>query len=245
MARGSAPSQLNSAITEVAGKKIIATEPAVGRHPHPGQNGRVVPITGVSKVLLEDNTETHVCNACGWAHPDVKSVTSHMPAHTLNRNLRRYAPDVARVVVRLVREAEREHGRRSKCEVAARRLNERGLTTLNGARWHAQDVSRVYRSYKDAYPTVGKRARVARSTLDTTTPASATSPESTQTTSPTTGQKIADELWLLIADHDALGARLAELHRVVAHLPTPKPVDPEIVEKARRWDAVRGLMGQD
>lgn len=219
--------------THVDGVEVITREPAMGPHPHPKQGGRMVVITGVTKVLLADESERYICDACGKGFDTVKSATGHMPWHNPKTHEPLYPVETIKAVLRAVKHNE---SRKNKAELAAVELNRTGVKTLDGTPWLATQVSRMYTRYKDKYP-----VRVRRYEPTTVVKTNVT-PKSTKT------NDVADATSSLVRRteklSDALHALAADLEQLAVDIFAAQPIapDPKLVEKAAKYDQLSGQL---
>lgn len=209
--------------TEIDGVEVIAHEQGVGPHPMPKLNGRIVPFNGVTKVLLADGTDRHVCDDCGYVGSSTRVVVSHRNAtHNLTKPRgSAYADDVLRRIMRIARQFQAEHAKDWAAKTAEA-LNEAKVPTARGGSWTAGAVATLYRAYAEKY-------RTRRRTVNTFTPTSGDSAADLQ---------IVREWIRFMPNVEAAVMRL--VHRLEAVEETV--VDPEVVDKARRWDAMQELM---
>lgn len=229
------PNTITSRPTHVNGQEIVATEPAVG--PHPRWPDRLVPRTGVTKALLADGSEVYLCDGggktvCHFVGINPISVASHR-----NGTHQRVAPRGSlysdEVVRRLVTEVEK--ARRAKIrgysEAAAEALNEAGIKTIHGGLWTPSAVSNVYRTWGSTV-----KVRIPK-------PATVTQRAAARVRA-ANGHVETDDLQAL-RSFIILAQPLAQaLQRLLQRLEDRPEVDPEIVEKARRYDELRGLIGR-
>jgi len=146
------------------GIEIIAREPALGPHPHPSQKGKMVPFSGVSKVLLADGTEGYECDFCGDIKDTARQVTSHRSGKHTKSPKRATDVETVKTVLRVLaheRAKAKADGRRDFNSPTAEELNRRGLRTYHGQPWTADTVHSLYQKYKATYkvrtPRVGPR----------------------------------------------------------------------------------------
>jgi hypothetical protein len=195
------------------GRQIIVREQAVGPCPNPSLKGKLVPFTGVNKILLDDDTQLFECNECGDARAKIGSVVAHLNLHTGNKREPLYQLDVIRKVLHAV-DAARVQKIKSYCETAAATLNAQGITTYRGKRWYADDVSRVYRSWKDKV-----RIRNTRPT-PTKAPPRAARPQTrvaARSTPAGTVVRLVDTYVDVLADRQAIINRLAGVVTTLDH----------------------------
>lgn len=240
---------LKRTLTEVDGVKVIATEPAIG--PHPRWPSRLVERTGISKVLLENGGELFVCNEGDYAANTIVSVVSHR-----NGTHRRKAPHQlypAETIRTVVREHTRSRlmGIRGSLERTAAWLNENNVPTVKGMPWTGGAVSHIFHKYEDRYRGAVAEAKkrhpaVRRGGMGKTT--EAVTPIRAKERPGRHALKIAqlddstvfeliERLGDQLDDAQIMLDRLAKKARELTVV-----VDPEVVEKARKWDDMRKLM---
>jgi hypothetical protein len=215
-------------LTSVNGVEVIATEPAFNRHPRWGWE-RPVPLAGVTKILLADNTIVHSCNDCDYIREKPESLQAHRngthdrtaPHHPIT------PPQTIKAVIRAV-ETARRAGVRAYSQAAAEALNAAGVTSATGGEWSSASVSSLYVAYRDD-PTYN-RVRISKSPNGRPVPA------------PTPRRPADGSVELTLAE---VAAQLVLLARRVNELAQQEPpqVDPEILEKAQKYDQLRGLIG--
>jgi hypothetical protein len=151
------------------GIEIIAREPAISEHPHPRFKGKLVPFSGVSKLLLADGTERHECDRCGDTFETVRQVTSHASGKHAVTTKRSTDVEIVKTVLRISvqeRAKAKAAGRRSFLQETADELNRRGVKPYRGKAWTAGSVHHIYQNYHKTY-----RTRTPR-IISTTTPPS-------------------------------------------------------------------------
>jgi len=223
------------------GRIVITREPAFGAHPHPRHAGKLYPINGVSKVLVEDEAgepvEVHECNQCGWLAEKVASVTAHMTAHSDGHGTQ-YEPSVLKRVIRECLIAQRDtKKKRGYAVIVADKLNAAGITTSRGTPWTPGTVSHLFVRYRDEY-----RTRVPGGRDGKPRPVSAP---------PTNGVSLSGSIHLVLDRvEESLRQRVVELSELadvfksiraeIARLPQ---VDAQTVADAERWRKFQLLMG--
>lgn len=154
------------------GVEIVAVQQGTAPHPHPSHNRKLVPFNYLEELLLVDDTTRYRCvkpvdgangsgPVCGRdTFTSATSAVAHMNSH--GRRERSYYPlETLKLLVRLVRIAERDHGERGKCVIVADELNRREVPTYKGDPWNAEQVSHLYNDHKDKIRVrVDGRARV-------------------------------------------------------------------------------------
>src|SRR5262252_3779170 len=119
-------------VTHVNDLEVVTREPALAKHPHPSQGGKLGPFEGVEHVLLEDGTETNICTECGYDNTNVQSVIAHKTAHG-DRAPSMYPDETLRTILREVLRAKKT-GARNFNEIAASALNDMGVKPAMGER---------------------------------------------------------------------------------------------------------------
>lgn len=138
----------------INGLEVITREPAIGKHPHPNQNGKLVPISGVTKVLLADadgnDVEIYECDerGCEYTANNVHSVVAHMGSHVERQPA--YSDEVLEEMIRAVLRAQHPSvgGHRGHMTRAAEALNAKGVKTASGEPWNASQLSHLFNKYK-------------------------------------------------------------------------------------------------
>jgi hypothetical protein len=150
------------------GIEIIAREPAISEHPHPRFKGKLVPFSGVSKLLLVDGTERHECDRCGDTFETVRQVTSHASGKHAVTTKRSTDVETVKIVLRVLaqeRAKAKAEGRRSFLQETADELNRRGIKSYRGQAWTDGSVNHLYLKYHKTY-----RTRTPRIVGSSTTP---------------------------------------------------------------------------
>lgn len=239
----------------INGVEVIAREQAIGEHPNPSQNGRLVPFNGVTKVLLADGTEMYECDDkdCDYVAPSVKQVVGHMPKH-VDKPPSYYDDETLEKVVRAVLRAQRGPGR-DYMERAAVELNKQGLTTYSNTPWNGSNVSSLYHAHKDRFTHVRirmsqpKPVTEAASTAVLDKPATPTPVKTQQPKTPTpTIERVAVQVADLITETTTLINRTETLQQMALDLKADivalknAKTDPEIVAKAQQFDAMMAIL---
>lgn len=256
---------------------IITAQRASGPHPHPAQNGRIVPFNHVTHLLLANGEERFRCDfptpdgpnpTCGKdTFTQVKSVPAHMSSHTADRTGPRYPEETLRTLIRLVRTYQRA-GHSDYVQRAAAQLNRDGrYLPLDGGEWTAERVKRLFHRHHADFRTHVRQVQVDRvlqreqltatttvthltDTEDSEMPANAPAQTGDVAVAPADRRTLAAldrQLTKLTADAAKLNEAcrqhtenladfatdVAEAVRALAARPD---ADPEVVEKARRWD---------
>jgi hypothetical protein len=220
------------------GREIIAREEAYGEHPHPSQRKRLVPFSGITKLLIADSTEMFECDECGWTADNIRSVASHQSAgHTPRGPM--YDITVIRKVLRIVAIEKRDRGLRGSNERTAKILNDQGIATVQGKPWTPSTVHSIVAKYRDIYPVKLRKLSVV----------SSANAAATTDVSPKTSHTLA-EIDEAVADLNRNANALVEAgvalgkkaHEIIIKLSRITEPDPVIIEKARKYDEMRGLL---
>lgn len=147
----------------IDGRTVIARQPALTPHPHPSQNRRLVPTTGVDELLLEDGSTTYECVECGKMFYAAISARAHMTSHNPAKTNPAYPWDTLALVVHYVEERRAEHGVRNSCVEVAARLTTEGVPAGRSGTWSANIVSHVYVRWS-GHPEVRRRVIALRRT---------------------------------------------------------------------------------
>jgi hypothetical protein len=231
---------MRTAKTTPDGRAIADRKPnAKVPHPHPRHNGELVETQGVNEIMLEDGTVLTECDECGKAFENPRSAVAHMPSHNPDRRGPRYPDRTLRLIARQVAMAGGSSKQGALSAVAVF-LNEQGVKMVKGGDWTAGAVGHVYHKYcKDL------RVRIPRS-VGVVVPG--------ETAVPVLDPDLAT-LAKLVGDTaeglGAIGAQLVEgaeslatVARTLADMATKRQdADPELAEKARKWDQFRAMMG--
>lgn len=154
------------------GRTVIEIAEAMGPHPHPQHNGKLVPISTVQMLLVEnangDPVEMYACDwpggdICGRTYDNIKSVTSHQTYHSPTKNSSHYPVETLKLVIRTVKLAKRDIGTRGCMMEAAKTLNEQNIPTAQGNPWTAQSVGSLYNHWEPKIPVRVYRKRVTES----------------------------------------------------------------------------------
>lgn len=207
------------------GIEIIARGEARGPHPHPRLRGRIVAYSGVTRLLLADEREVFECDDCGRNFDSLRSAVSHRNGvHVAKPRGPMYPENTIRLVLRLVREY-RPRSRDFNVQVAEE-LNRREVPTVRGDRWTANMVHTLSNAYRDVY-----RVRVSRPTR---TPVAAAAEVAVAENGDVT--HALDELLAIVRQ---LSDGIAQVSWRVREI---SAVDPELVDKARRYDEMMRLL---
>jgi cellobiose-specific phosphotransferase system component IIB len=235
--------------------EVIERQEALAPHPNPSQNGRLVPFAGITRILVQNesgNSRDGVeCDECGrvfWADSDqtedlvraALSARGHAATHSENHGKPLYPRETLAKIIRSVRQQERRGNERGKCMVVAEQLNREGIPTLSGVPWTPQAVSQLYCRWRDEI-----KVRVPR-----------TFPDTRQTKINGKSVGIGETVRQVASVIESLGAEIKRLDVVLREM-SPKlrevleqlekiektqNVDPEVIEKAKKYDAMRGLL---
>lgn len=233
----------------IDGIPVITREVARGPHPNPKLSDRIVPYTGISRVLLADEREVYECDECGFHRPRMRSVMGHLPSHS-DKAVSLYSDAVLRSLVRTVKRAKRDRSR-NYMERAAAELNESGVPTRHGQPWNASQVSALYIKHANRL-----RVRVSnepeRVTGATPTGAAGVTTRMRRTADTKLDARIsqlAQRVGALGQRAGALALQLSSLEQELTALATDvtsaiarTTAGQEALEKARRWDEMRRLM---
>lgn len=243
------------------GVEVIQRQPGMLPHPHPSQNRRLVETQGVTHVLLANGFELHECEICLKTHESGRSIVAHLTAH----NSAKSAPDYSEAVIRrVVQFATEERGRqfRGYGERAAERLNAAGLTRLDGKPFDGSTVSRMWSRYHEKYAPTSRRRAARNVDASVTAPPAAASDRGAKPRTKSRGSErtstsaaLDPQIAALFARIDAgIGRVRHELNRVEADLTTVydqvsaladrRSVDPEVAEKAAKYDQMQQLLGR-
>lgn len=219
-------------ITHINGVAIVAREPAQGQHPR--WPDRQTTFQGISKVLLENDTEATICDDCGFTGEDTRNVVSHRNG-THNRTgppPKQYSDEVLRALIREVERSRRASGNNVKYDgvKVAAIMNALGHSRADGQPWDAQNVSRVYRHYRDRYKVRLSRPR----------PQPEPAPRNEGAPEPRV-QPTADPLEFLQSIDISLRAMSEAVALMIDKVRASAP-DPELADKAARWDQMQALM---
>lgn len=239
------------------GRVIIAREVATGPHPHPRQNGKIIEFTGMSRLLLEDETVVFGCDECGKTHVNFRSIFGHMSSHNTDRARSPYDEKTLRAVATAVR---RNWDSKGRCMLAAVELNEKGFVTARGEPWTAQNVSAIFNKHCTNIRVHIRRGKRESHTEDiptgSTGPTGGAAPDTVKAArSMRTPHEIGypghpkdDELGahaqrVVIAYNAMVEAQSAFEQTFVGYMravasvdTTPPPIDPELLKKAQNWD---------
>lgn len=227
-----APDTISLHHTEIGGIEVIAREIATGPHPRWGMQH---PNTYhyITRLLLADETERYECNHCHLVDPSVDSIKAHLSAHSTKIPQPLTPVPTIRTVLKEVAKARRLYGAGRYATPAAEALNKLGLQPAHGAEWTPQSVSSLYNRYKDEYP-VRQPPPVAAPK-----PPVPRQPERLEKVAGT-GEPVDRALSALSAAAAAIQVAQELLRQVE---PTVYLADPELVEKAKKYDQMRGLFG--
>lgn len=237
----SEPDVISEYYDQVDGLTVIAREIATGPHPRWGMKH---PNTYhyITRLLLEDESERFECNHCHLADPRLDSIKAHLSAHSTKLPKPLTPEPVLRAVIREAVKARRIHGVARYAGPAAEALNKLGVQPAHGAEWTAQGVSSLYNRYKDQIVVREAKPRETPAVV----PARARPAKIPTQTQADPGPVLSADDPLAVAGNlvrqAAVLLRQAEL-RIQEVASRPAAVDPEVLEKARKYDAMRGLLG--
>lgn len=167
------------------GREIIARVATEGPHPNSRidalRNGTPVVYRVINRVLLADGAEVYECAKCYKIAETLTSAIAHHATHRPGPRRPRYDDRTLRALGRAVREA-RQIDANAWAGTAARLLNERGLTTLAGAPWTGEAISRVFlRHEKFIAGLLGRPVRAERRAINAESVSSPTPPDADRT----------------------------------------------------------------
>jgi len=245
--------ELKSSVTHVDGVEVIAREPALGPHP---QHGQEVTWAGVTKVLLADGTERYVCDVGDYSADTVRSVVSHRNGkhQRTSRRDTRYPDATIREVIRQVKIAKRD-GRRDFVTRAADALNEAQVPTIRGEPWTSTNVSHLYARFERRFRvSISKRPRATPEAMLAVTeqvaamgtragpPKIRLQPDPEDPTTQTPSPDPSDVLRIIARIADLMRDVQAMAHEVARRLHDMDELDPEVLEKARKYDEIRARL---
>lgn len=237
------------------GRPIVDRTPnAKVPHPHPRHQGELVATQGVNEIMLEDGTVLTECDECGKPFENPRSAVAHMTAHNPSRYGPRYPDRTLRLIARSVAIAGGA-GKRGVFQEVAALLNEQGVTMLKGGKWSPNTLSHVYNLYcKEIRVRIPSRRDVGAAEEPTNggQPAGLADRVAALTALPAGSEEDLAQVSILISsaarDLGEIGAQLVQgakdLGAVAVTLAklAAEQVDPEVAEKARKWDQFRQMM---
>lgn len=209
-----------------------------------------------------------ICNRDTFT--SVRSAVGHMPAHNPGKHDPDYPESTLRLLIRLVKTEEMQGKHSGKLERVAAELNRRGVPTLSGNPWLATNVGALYHDHKGRYrvrvhlpktdSTVSTPSEDAAVTASTPNPATVSSrltrrpgiadlnggsaPDLLELDA--RGRKLTARANDLVKAVNTLAGDLEEFQRGVAaalvRVAATSQPDPEVLEKARNYDAIKGLL---
>ena len=241
------------------GRTVIEIAEAMGPHPHPQHNGKLVPISTVQMLLVEnangDPVEMFACDwpggdICGRAFDNVKSVTSHQTFHSPTKGSSHYSVETLKHVIRTVKTFRRDMGIRGHMEAAAKLLNEQNIPTAQGDPWTPQSVGSLYRHWEKQIPVrIQKRREHVDPPVNTKeVRVSTAAPKITGNGRRNPVTRI-EQLFTDLAQHLTDASRaMSDLHAEVFDLAQQVQkygsVNDEIRDKADKYDALRSMLNQ-
>lgn len=223
---------MNQTSTEIDGVAVVARASAQLPHVNPRMPlGATMSVADVNEVRLADGRTLFECDPCGKRFSTARQTLGHLPSHSPNSHKPQYDERTIRTVLRTV---EKFRGQRGYCQLAANELNRIGIKPRRAEKWAANVVSQLYSRYRSEY-----HVRVKRDARPATVAGRGR------------GHKAIDSrVTQLVRRIGALALQLVSLEEefrrladdVEVALAAPK-VDPEVLEKARKWDQMRDLMG--
>lgn len=211
-----------------------------------------------------------VCNKDTFT--EVRGAVGHMPSHNPDKSTPDYPETTLRLLVRLVKTEEAAGHHRGKLERVADELNRRGVPTLSGAPWIAGNVGSLFHAHKSKFrvrvrvpraestPPTPSLEEIPAVPSNQPTPAvlarraatAATRPDAAPTTSAqlleldARGRKLTTQTNDLVRAAAALANDLerfqTDVARTLVEVAQSSRPDPEVLEKARKYDAMRGLL---
>ena len=232
---------------EGAEREVIARQSdAVLPHPHPRYNGALVPFKTVNELLLDNDVRVYECAfpgvECKYVSANAASVVAHQTSHNPSRFTPDYDEETLRALIRTAKVEMRERGSRGYAERTAKILNDRGFKQLNGDPFSSTSVSRLYNRWE---PEI--RVRVPSGPNGERLKKPDGSPSGSLRTRLTPAElKIAEALNLTteIKRVAVVNAEKIEklLKEAFADAGKVAEVDPELLDKAHRWDQMQALM---
>jgi hypothetical protein len=225
----------------VDGVEVVAIEQAMGHAPNPVNNGKLVPFQNVAKALLADGREVYLCDgpeSCDYYADTVKTVTSHRSAAHRDRGEfgSNYPVETLRAVMRAVLVAKRT-GVRNWAQVAAEALNAGGFLTTHRKPWTAGAISNLYRQY-------GSLVKVRMPSGRPPGVKNGAGKQATATVRNVSTPGLLVEVKELQVYIEHALVQVTNLRQFVEAGRFDQVVDPELVNKAAKWDQMQELMGR-
>lgn len=245
IAQRTAPRTASDSPEPFGDREVIVREPATMIH---APTGKTIFPAGITKVLLAPRPGTgddpngvvaYECAEDGRTFETAHGALGHYGSHSGKQFEPNYPLDTIKLVVRLVKAAERD-GHRNKAKVAAEALNERGVETLDGEPWTAQRVSALYSRWVDKV-----RVRVDRRATTVSSPIvkNVAEPELVDV-----ARDLVKSFSQATVALDAFASRVTGIGPAIARLTDAvaetEKVDEELVDKARRWEEMQRLLGK-
>lgn len=256
---------MSADIKHVDGIEVIATEPATGPHPHPDFEGQIVLYTGITRLLLADETERFACDECGKSFEAIRSTVAHMGSHSKKRNAEAaqpLAPMYPMETIKAVLRAVLANAGRGQYEKAAAHLNKIGVPRLNNEPWNSGNIEQLYRRYKDSVsvrtPSATsksdeqRKATLSRRIVEQRRDMEQESEPEPESARPGTVQlrnlidkqsqaleQLDETLQLAQQQYEEVRATAEAIVMQAETLPI---VDEETIEKARKYDAMRAML---
>lgn len=222
--------------------EVVAVEQGYSEHPNPSQNGKLVPFTGLSKLLLTDDTEVFGCNRCGLTDPNPKSVVAHFTSHG-ERKPSFYTNEKLLTIVKIVQKHKRMRVK-GYCEAAARELNAKKIFTHGGLPWTGSSLSNLFRAHAERileWDAEQRKQRVAERRPVSSAPAPSTVPTESVSQNRTVTvvilQQIAEDL---SSAANALRVLAIEVDKNDAGISRTELT--ALQQKAEKFDQLKGLM---
>lgn len=222
--------------------EVVAVEQGYSEHPNPSQNGKLVPFTGLSKLLLTDDTEVFGCDTCGFTDPNPKSVVTHFTKHG-ERKPSFYTNETLLILVKMV-EKYKKRKVRGYCEATANELTRRKIFDRNGQPWTPSQVSALFNDHAQRileWDAEQRKQRVAERRPVSSAPAPSTVPTESVSQNRTVTvvilQQIAEDL---SSAANALRSLAIEVDKSDAGISRTELT--VLRQKAEKFDQLKGLM---
>lgn len=130
---------------------VIERQRAHLPHPNPREGGRIVEWSTINEVLLANDDLVFECDMtpeCTFTAVLARSVIGHQSSHSPTKATPDYDEETLRLLIRLCKETQRDHGKRGYAERVAAKLNALEVPTHRGYPWTSGGVSSLYRRYE-------------------------------------------------------------------------------------------------
>lgn len=227
--------------------EVIARQTARLPHPNPIHEGKLVEFKTVNEVLLANDRRVYECNypdvKCDYVSDNGQAVVSHQSTHNPNSHSMDYPIETIKLLLRTAKIEIRDRGHRGYAERTAEIFNRRGLTQLNGEPFTASQVSALFRRWDPVIqvrvPSGAERARQkSRADRESAKPL--------RTKHTPAEAKIAEALAIthtLRREVDERVTKITELlQEAFVDAGKTTEVDPEILEKAQKFDTMQSLL---